>query len=71
MRITHSGYLVVPLRINQSARVGYAAHMPKLPDRPPCPKCGMYMIATSKPATKQTFECLRCGHAETRRPEAT
>jgi transcription elongation factor Elf1 len=24
------------------------------------------MIATTKPAAKQTFECLRCGHAETR-----
>jgi transcription elongation factor Elf1 len=27
------------------------------------------MIATSKPASKQTFECLRCGHVEKREAE--
>jgi transcription elongation factor Elf1 len=27
------------------------------------------MIATSQPSAKQTFECLRCGHAETRKTE--
>jgi len=27
------------------------------------------MIAIAKPAAKQTFECLRCGHVETREAE--
>jgi hypothetical protein len=27
------------------------------------------MIAISKPAARQTFECLRCGHAEARQAE--
>jgi ribosomal protein S27AE len=33
--------------------------------RPPCPACGMKMVAT-KPLVfaRQTFECLRCGHTE-------
>jgi len=43
--------------------------MSKLSDRPLGPKCGMHMIAASKPAAKQTFECLRCGHVETRKAE--
>jgi hypothetical protein len=41
----------------------------KLPCRRICPKCGMSMIATSKPSAKQTSECLRSGHAETRTVE--
>ena len=34
----------------------------------PCPKCGMNMIATSEQSnSRQDFQCLRCGHQETRR----
>ena len=44
--------------------------MPKHPHRPSCPKCSMHMIATEKVLnSKQAFECLRCGHQETRRSE--
>ena len=38
--------------------------------RPLCPKCGMSMIATWPLKNgRQTFECLRCGHKETRQVE--
>ena len=44
--------------------------MPKYIQRPPCPKCGMKMIAaTPIKDSKQTVECLRCAHQETRRVE--
>jgi len=44
--------------------------MPKHPCRPSCPKCAMLMIATAQVLnSKQDFECLRCGHYETRRTE--
>jgi len=39
--------------------------------RPICPKCAMNMVALPKTTTKQTYECLRCGHIEQRAPSET
>jgi len=40
--------------------------------RPRCPKCQMRMISIAAAAAaggfeNRTFECMKCGHAETRR----
>ena len=51
---------------NQNAS-GIGDGMPKSPQRPICPKCGMHMTAMSEIKNgKQVVECLRCGHTETR-----
>ena len=40
--------------------------------RPRCPKCPMRMVSTAVTAAAEgfedrTFECMKCGHVETRR----
>jgi predicted RNA-binding Zn-ribbon protein involved in translation (DUF1610 family) len=68
----HASQSSVRIRIHDRQCTEYLAAMSKYLQRPPCPKCGMNMIATAPVKnSQQPFECLRCGHKETRRTATT
>jgi hypothetical protein len=47
----------------------------RVPERPPCPECGMAMITIARSADgkddeHRVFECLRCNYVETSQDQA-